>query len=53
MGAWFKDKELPEFIHFLKKDKELPVKQAATIIGKQPDCLLWVLSPNLQVFHTH
>lgn len=49
MGAWFREKELPEFIHYLKKDKVLPVKQAATIIGKQPNCASWVLTPDLQV----
>ena len=39
MSAWFRDKELPEFVHYLKKDKDLPVKQAASILGKQPDCM--------------
>ena len=49
MGCWFKDKELPQFIHHLKKDLVLPVKQAAKIVGKQPDDSVWVMSPYLQV----
>lgn len=49
MSAWFRDKELPEFIHHLKKDQDLPVKKAASILGKQPHFEAWVLSPTLQV----
>lgn len=49
MGAWFRDKELSEVIHQLKKDGDIPVKKAATIVGRQEDQDVWVLSPTLQV----
>ena len=49
MSAWFRDKELPELIHFLKKGVQVPVKQAATVVGRQPNSDVWVMSPHLQV----
>ena len=52
ISAWFRDKELPEFTHSLKQDDILPVKRAASILGRQPDNPVWVLSPTLQVYNT-
>ena len=38
----FNNKELTEFVQYLKQGGSLPIKKAATHIGRQKGCLIWV-----------
>ena len=43
------DTVLPSFIQFLKKNKEIDICKAASILGEQKCGRVWVMGPNLQV----
>ena len=51
MSTWFREEELPEFVHYLKKtsSSRLPIRKAAIVIRRQPDSSVWVIGPQLQV----
>ena len=49
MSSFFSDKELTEFIHWLKGNESLPVKKAALIVGCQPGSSTWVFNAKIQI----
>ena len=49
MSSSFSDKEVTEFVHFLKGNASLPVKEAALIVGCQPGSCTWVFNAGIQI----
>ena len=50
MDTWFNDRDLSEFLNFLKKVEcvqPLPIRKAATIIGKPSGTDVWVLGDGI------